>query len=775
MSLDQAKLFALLPAVYRTADATAGNPLEALVAVLAAQSAIVEDNIEQLYDDQFIETCAPWVIPYIGDLIGYNSIYEIASASFDSRAEVANTIGYRRRKGTLIALEQMCADVSGRPAAAVEQFKRLIITESMRHVRPRHGATVNLRNISALDRLDTAFDVENHTVDVRRIAPRVRVASDPDSAPLDIALHGPGRFNIPDVAIYLWRWKSWPVVKAPAFRVRDGAYMFSPLGQDMPLFSQPVLRSSFASLAGRMNVPQPIRRHEFAISLSPKNDASANPLSFYGPSSSILLTADGFEIPASQIVCANLSERPGCAPCQVKPGLVAIDPELGRIQFAADVHVPQTLLVNYSYGFPAEIGGGPYDRSLSLTQINPSQTGFVALVGSANFPTLESAIQQWNLQPAGMSGLIVLPSYANYAIDLTGGNAIQLPPQSNLSIVSAEPLPKGGPLDFVWSDSRVTLFGNLDVVGLPAAAAAPPDGETPPAGQLFVSGVWIAGQILVTGDSVSLQLADATLVPGLGFTRCGQPRCPGDASIVMNGAESSLSLTRCISGPIAAGVAGTARICSSIVDASSPCGVAYAGADLASVGADLHVEDSTIIGKVRTRTLPLASNTIFHARRSQHDGWLAAVWCSRKQTGCVRFCSLPFDSVTPSRYRCLPTAAASESALAPKFVTLSYGHPSYALLSGDVPMAVWTGADNGSQIGVYYQIEETEAVRNVQVRAPEYLPFGLEAGIFLEPSRPALAAPLPFGYGSGRCGGVESCDGDEPGELERLGFGAHLI
>lgn len=774
MSLDQAKLFALLPAVYRTADATAGNQLQALFAVLAAQSAIVEDNIEQLYDDQFIETCAPWVIPYIGDLIGYNSIYEIASASFDSRAEVANTIGYRRRKGTLIALEQVCADVSGRPAAAVEEFKRLLTTESMRHVRPRHSATVNLRNISALDRLASAFDVENRTIDVRRITPRVRIASDPDVAPLDIALHGPGRFNIPDVAIYLWRWKSWPVVNAPALRVSDGAYTFSPLGQDMPLFSQPVLRSSFASLTGRMNVPQPIRRHEFALSISPKNATAANPLSFYGPSSSILLIADGVEIPAAQIECANLGERPGRVTCKVKPGRIAIDPELGRIQFAADVPVPQTLLVNYSYGFPAEIGGGPYDRSASLTQINPAQTGFVALVGSASFPTLESAIQQWNLQPAGVSGLIVLPDYASYTIDLTGGSAIQLPPQSNLSIVAAQPLPNGGPLDFVWNNSRVTLFGNLDVVGV-AAATAPPDGETPPAGQLFLSGVWIAGQILVTGESVTLQLADVTLVPGLGITRCGQPRCPGDPSIVMNAAESSLALTRCISGPVAAGVAGTVRICSSIVDSSSPCGVAYAGADLASVGADLHVEDSTIIGKVRTRTLPLASNTIFHARRSQHDPWLAAVWCSRKQTGCVRFCYLPFNSITPNRYRCLPPDAASESALAPKFVTLGYGHPSYALLSGDVPMAVWTGADNGSQIGVYYQIQETEAVRNVQLRAPEYLPFGLEAGIFLEPSRPALAAPLPFGYGSGGCGGMDSCDGDEPGELERLGFGAHLI
>ena len=192
MSLTAQQFYALLPAVYRTKDAPTGQ-LEALFDVLAAQSAIVEDNIEQLYADEFIETCAPWVIPYIGDLIGYNSIYEIAAASADSRAEVANTIGYRRRKGTLIALEQVSIDVSGRAALGVEQFLRLIATVSMRHVRAHHDATVDLRDQQALDRFGTAFDQLTRTVDVRRIAPRFRHVETPDAAPLDIALHGPGR------------------------------------------------------------------------------------------------------------------------------------------------------------------------------------------------------------------------------------------------------------------------------------------------------------------------------------------------------------------------------------------------------------------------------------------------------------------------------------------------------------------------------------------------------------------------------------------------------
>ena len=232
---------------------------------------------------------------------------------------------------------------------------------------------------------------------------------------------------------------------------------------------------------------------------------------------------------------------------------------------------------------------------------------------------------------------------------------------------------------------------------------------------------------------------------------------------------------RSISGPIAADATGATRICSSIVDATGPCCVAYAGAHLASAGADLHVEDSTIIGKVWTRTLPLASNTIFYARRTRHDPWKAPLWCSRQQTGCVRFCWLPANSITPRRYRCLPPDAASQSALEPKFITLQYGHPSYALLSGDVPLAVWQGADNGSQIGVYYQIDETGAIRNVQLRAPEFLPFGLEAGIFLEPSRSARVRPLPQFYGYHLLGGRLDCGCDEDEGLEYAGFGALLI
>ena len=769
MSLTAQQFYALLPAVYRTKDAPTGQ-LEALFDVLAAQSAIVEDNIEQLYADEFIETCAPWVIPYIGDLIGYNSIYEIAAASADSRAEVANTIGYRRRKGTLIALEQVSIDVSGRAALGVEQFLRLIATVSMRHVRAHHDATVDLRDQQALDRFGTAFDQLTRTVDVRRIAPRFRHVETPDAAPLDIALHGPGRYNIPNVAIHIWRWQSELVTAAPAFVVGGARYKFSPLGNDMPLFSQLKLPASFTALIGRMNVPQPVGRHEL--------------LRFYGPDRSIELIADGVAVDRDQIVCANLADRPGGAWCTVTSGKIAIDPVLGRIQYAADVPLPRSLQVTYCYGFPADIGGGPYDRTQCITL--PTDPTLFAVVGSADYPTLVAAVTAWNALPPGSSGIIVLPGYPSLTADLTGADAIQLPASSSLAVLAGAPQPAGGSTDFTWSDSRATIFGSIEVTGAapapsPQTAAAKrgrtkrrtvaadtgpagteaesagPTGAatvgppTAPAGQLLLSSICLAGQLLVDGDSCTIQVADCTLVPGLGLLPDGEPVSPGDPSIVISALGTSLVLNRAISGPIAADSSGATRVCASMIDATTPFYVAFAGTDLASVGADLHIEDSTVIGKVRTRTMTLASNTIFRARLGAQDPWPAAIWASRRQIGCVRYCWLPFDSITPRRYSCLPPDQASEWTLEPHFVSLRYGDPSYALLSGDCPMAVWTGADNGSQIGVYLQIQETEAASNVQLRAPEYLPALLESGIFLHPSHtePELEH-APFRYGSGQ-------------------------
>ena len=95
MSFTNQKLLDLLPAIYRIRDEERGGPVKALLSVVADQIAVLEEDLQQLDDDPFIETCADWVVPYIGDLIGYRALHGVAAKVVSARAEVAHTIGCR--------------------------------------------------------------------------------------------------------------------------------------------------------------------------------------------------------------------------------------------------------------------------------------------------------------------------------------------------------------------------------------------------------------------------------------------------------------------------------------------------------------------------------------------------------------------------------------------------------------------------------------------------------------------------------------------------------
>jgi hypothetical protein len=734
MTLDANEIYALLPAIHRTRDAAAGGPLQALIGVIAEQVGTLQQDLTDLYADQFIETCAPWVIPYIGDLIGWTGLIDDVPNGARSRADVGNTMGYRRRKGTVIALEQAGHDVTGRPVHIVEYFRRLAVNQSFRHLRPHHASFVNLRRGAALTRIGGPFDTLARTVDVRRIPPRQRVPNIPDNAALDIALHGGGRSNIPDIGAWVWRWIAYSVTGQPATSVDARRFLFSPLGNDMPLFNRPPLRASFESLTTRIDVPQPIGRREFHDALlraldQPQNEALLT-AAFYGPLNGLVVYVNGSAVGIETICVCDLSDFHGgwgAAPA----GKVAIDPVLGRIVFANDLPEPVDVTVDYNYGFPANLGGGSYDRSQTLKLGSKSFWTQVVGAGATDIfgvpITLQAAVAAFNALPAGSVGVIVLADFMVADIDLTGANRIVLPSGSTLWIVAAQVLADG---TWVPSKARATLRGDIEIDG-----ADTPLGATP--GQLFCNGILLAGSILAQNGAVMVTLQDSTLVPGKSLTREGLPQDPDAPSVVIQAAGSTLIIDHCIVGPLLVQASAIVRVTSAFVDATARWRVAFAGPDGAGEGGTLHVEDSTIIGKVHTHRLPLASNTIFLAHRAlRHDPWKAAVWCTRRQSGCVRFCFVPADAITPGQYRCLPgTDPALEDALAPQFISLRYGSPSYGLLSGDCPVAVWQGADDESQIGGFHLLYETQGVGNLRSRIDEYMPFGLEAGIFLIPSR----------------------------------------
>lgn len=355
MSLDAKKLYDLLPAIYRVRDAEHGKPLEALVSVIAEQVAVLEENLAQLYDDQFIETCSEWAVPYIGDLIGYRSLHGIIPQIRSPHAEVANTISYRRRKGTISMLEQLTRDVTGWYASVVEEFQLLATTQYMNHLRSGNLCTPDLRNWEKLERLNTPFDNLTHIANVRNIT------------------SGRGRYNIPNIGIFLWRLDGYALTDSPAFRLDDHHYLFSPLGNNMQLFNLPGPETTYPTLP--INVPMPISRRVLDSYLD----------DYYGQGKSLLIRADDKDVyPDTDHPSQKLSDLISiCDLSDIKDSggniigwahnpkeKIAIDPILGRIAFPDDHPAPENVTVTFRYGFSADMGGGEYEREDSADPLN---------------------------------------------------------------------------------------------------------------------------------------------------------------------------------------------------------------------------------------------------------------------------------------------------------------------------------------------------------------------------------------------------------------------
>src|SRR5262245_18228403 len=240
MKVDVTPIYNLLPAIYRIRDAEGGEPLKAFLSVIAEQMAVLDENLAQSYDDLFIETCAPWVVPYIGDLIGYRTIKGIPAKISSPRAEVANTIAYRRRKGTASMLEQLARDVTAWDARVVEFFQLLATTQYMNHLGPRNLYAPDLRKWEPLERLGTGFETTARTLEVRRIA------------------SGRGKYNISDIGIFLWRLHAYSLADSPAAKLDNRRYCFSPFGNNTPLFNSAVTETEITHLATSQNVPVPL-------------------------------------------------------------------------------------------------------------------------------------------------------------------------------------------------------------------------------------------------------------------------------------------------------------------------------------------------------------------------------------------------------------------------------------------------------------------------------------------------------------------------------------
>ena len=117
-------LYDRLPEIYRIRDEEESPPgqLRALLAAVETAFGAVHESIEGLHDDLFIDTCDDWVIPYLADMLGTS---HLRGLPWTLRADVADTIALRRRKGTRAAIERLAANLTRWPCRAVELFPNL--------------------------------------------------------------------------------------------------------------------------------------------------------------------------------------------------------------------------------------------------------------------------------------------------------------------------------------------------------------------------------------------------------------------------------------------------------------------------------------------------------------------------------------------------------------------------------------------------------------------------------------------------------------------------
>ncbi|MEU8047546.1 phage tail protein [Micromonospora echinofusca] len=687
------EIWALLPAALRSQDEAAGGVLRALVEVMAEQAVLLAADVDQLADDWFVETCAEWVVPYLGELVGAGRLHPLADGTgFSDRARVADTIRFRRRKGTTAALEELTRANTGWSTAAVEFFERLVVTQHVNHVRTA-PATATIRDAGALELVGGPFEPVCRTVDVRAM----------DA--------GQGRPNIPNIGMYVWPLPSYRLDRATAAPVADppdGRWWIDPVGVDRQLTGPTVTEPDIDHRADEANVPGPLRRRPLRDELAAL--ASAAPpapqeLRWFredDPSFVVWIQpAPGDElrpVPLERLRICDLAgwERP-------TGSLVRVDPVRGRVTVAPGRPVHR-LAVSWWYAFGADVGAGPYPRrgdlgaadgpvdwQLAVSVTEPPRPGEVV----ASIAEAVTAWHDWQATHPGTAGRIVLTDSHRYAEDLL----VRVGQGSRLSLLAARwPQPPDRPrrqADLDPVGVRPCLLGGLSVTGTGA-------GERP--GELLLDGLLVSGTV-----SVAAPAAGETGLGRVELRHCTVGPAATGLTVAAGNDRTRVTVHRCVTGALAAGDGPV-----TVVDTLVHGGIAApdAEADLTGV---------TVLGATDVRVLT-ATDCLFDQ----------PVSVARRQQGHVRFSYLRPGSVTPRRYRCQPDLAQQAhpgdpdvaTRVGPAYASTRYGDATYGRLAGTAAAELHTGAESGAEMGAFRRALTPQRLNNLALALAEYLPLG---------------------------------------------------
>lgn len=754
-------LYTRLPEIYRQRDTEQMPPgqLAAYLAVVEEAFSAIHANIGELYRDLFIETCSTWVIPYIGDLIGTSVL---SGTPWTLRADVADTIELRRRKGTIHGIELLAFDLTEWVAHCVELREILTWHQHLNHQRPDiqsvaatipgvpRGGYIPIKDPATLSLLGTPFDPFAHYPDLKKIELGVL------------------RPNLPALAIFLWRLQPY---RAPvSLPVQRGSFVLAPATPtgasasarfDMEPNGYPTVLFNTARIEPNADPPVLSTMDEVPGPIPAARITEASPLgvpwdyvsvdTYDSTASDLTSIVNGdaglqFHLPKAVFAGRTWTIR-GANLCAWEAGLIpelqtneiVIDPRIGRVVFGLPAkaeadELESTLLVSFTTGQVGPVGAQPVDIALP-TEWSASDVQQRSVTWKPDPLSLQKALD--NLDTATGPVLITIEDSLTYELDISvvAGATLEattwtLNLKYPLAIVAADgmrpviqlkrPL-AFRPKDVVASggetqDEVDALVANLHVrlqgLYITQEAGSP---TIPLIAQAAMDKLEVVGCTLDPGSALTLKPPAVTtaitamaLDAQFGFTNLTEYRAFSVTPRII--------VQNSITGPLLMESVYSLALECSIVDAGAPpnqtpAATAIAIGSLADptngFGPPLSFDHLTVLGITRVRSASGSGGIFCHALLAWNN-----------QVGCIRNSS--FSGETNR----LPQNFACVTGVEYGFTAGNWNQPGYCQLLLDSDERILQDGPDNDEMGAFGFLLESHKWRNLSIRLRENMPAG---------------------------------------------------
>jgi hypothetical protein len=784
------RLYALLPSHMQTTDAANGWALKALMELFASGAVEIDAEIDTLYDAMFAETAPEEALRDISALIAAETLRPLPEGAKQSaRAFIANTIRYRRGKGTARVLEALAADVGGFGGVAVEYFMRLARLQNLIDVREERPTTANLVPGTTAANTATAFDILPRLVDFRSID------------------RSKGRHHVPNVGVHIIR-PAAPVFPAPPDISAIPAHLLTSVPLARPWTIGGVVQPGYFQIAAqperRLRLFNPDRRAQDTtgrvvesqlgdrlkrlplhleteeirhaklegraphLEESPWFNDKGQPFTIFlgrtvaGKMQFNRVAPDEIRIANLDVAPTPAGNRPqeqrthswftGALPNALpqtgnSPIKCGFDPVTGRLIVAKTGGNPdvEQVRIAYASGLGAAIGAGPQDRNSAdfpfevrdsssvkslvwVVDASGDNTGAI-IPGVFPVTTLDQALTEWTAQGAGKRGFILLVSCDREGLKgIQTEISVNVHPGSELHIVSARWVPRKLVPGLLVDPDRKGYIVRKErrfTIDAPLRLLAAPVGSK--GGRLVLDGLELTQGLLINARATAeLRVRHCTV------------RLPGGKAITSTAALEGIDIAieHSLVGSIrldfgTAGAVGKLRVNNSILSQDEAAVETVSARDI-----DAELTNVTIFGTSSFKSIE-ATNVIF----------AGAATVVRTQSGCVRYSSIAQGSTMPHRFRCQPDIALSAAAsikgsaltpdeklsailgVKPIFLDESLDEPTVAMLHPLCADGIWKGGEGETEMGVFSNTAAALRMDNVHSLFDDYVPFGLAAGL----------------------------------------------